>query len=160
MRDSRFDCKFCHKNLPVSEMSTVHINLCRTCQSKVSLYKRALLLGAKTDKQREAIMLVEKQINYNLEHGGYVPSYYKAEEKEYSCAYCGVKFKSRVKSEKCPDCYSKEYNYRTLIRRYNVHGIETKQLVELEDYYTEMQRRGFKVPKAFVERNTRRGDVR
>ena len=159
MRDSRFVCKFCHKDLPVLEMCTVHINLCRTCHSKVLSYKRALLLGAKTDKQKGVILWVEKQVKHNLEHGGYVPSYYKADEKEYSCTYCGVEFKSSVKSEKCPECYSKEYNYRTLLRRFYMHGIETKQLVELEDYYTEMQSRGFKVPKVFVERNTRRGDV-
>lgn len=152
MIDGKFNCKFCHKELPKSEMSTVHINMCRPCHSKIMMYRRALHLGFKTEKQQKVKYIVEKQIKHNLEHGGYVPSYYNAEEVNQQCAYCGLSFKSKIQMNKCPECTKLEEQYRTLVHYYNETGIEKPQLTKLELYYLNMQRRGLKVPKAFLKR--------
>lgn len=152
MLNDKFDCKFCHKHLPKSEMSTVHINMCRSCHSKIMLYKRAMQLGFQTERQQEIKIAVEKQIKHNLEHGGYVPSYYYAQETKQQCDYCGAEFKSRIKGKQCPECKKKEAQYRTLVHYYNETGIEKPQLTRLELHYINMQRHGYKVPKAFIKR--------
>lgn len=151
-----FICKFCRCILPYDQETTAVKKLCKTCHNKLSLYKHFKLSGTVTVDKLGLINEVEEQIRKNKRTGGYVPQFYSNIKVQNICEYCGQKFESQVKGVRCPECHKKAHTYRTLLNKFYKDRRHSKRLTELEDFYTEMMEKGYRVPTTFLTKNTRR----
>lgn len=151
-----FLCKFCRSHRPNDQETTATKNLCKTCHNKLSLYKHFKLSGTVPVDKLGLINEVEEQIRKNKLTDGFVPQFYSNVKTQNICEYCGQKFESQVKSARCPECHKKAHTYRTLLNKYYKDRRHSRRLIELEDFFTEMMEKGYRVPTTFLTKNTRR----
>lgn len=138
-------CKLCNEN----EVMKANYPFCKDCNFGLIKYKRLIVKDKSqlTPGNIKLIKRMEAMLEYNKQHGGYVPQFYGQPLYEDVCGTCLKPFKWIEETDICLDCRKHKEEFHRYYGRYGLVG----KAAEYYDYYLDLYRKGRKVPQLFID---------